>query len=286
MSDSPKNPVHIKRKDISTDITEVISHGGASSPLEAIGMKWISLPSEDGELKLETGDCEVACDILTGQATFTITSPLGNATFPEAGRRAQIFAGRLAVVYIPPRSHITMSADTANFQALWFEAPCDHGFPPSYIDPEEVAERTVGEGNLTREVYTALGPTNGAERLLLGETINLAGNWSSFPPHKHDQLSEPEVPMEEIYVYFFDPPGGFGIQRVYTDKGAKEPFDVAFPVQEGDAVAIPRGYHPVVAAAGYRLLYVWALVPKGESAANNRKLGAWTQDPAHRWVKV
>ena len=88
---------------------------------------------------------------------------------------------------------------------------------------------------------------------MIGETFNIAGGWSSFPPHKHDGADgEPE--LEEAYTFRFDPPEGFGFQAI--DR-AGDP--QAFVIRDGDTIGIPGGYHPVCAAPGYRLYYCWVL---------------------------
>jgi len=130
-------------------------------------------------------------------------------------------------------------------------------------------------------VQTAVGSNVDADRLLVGETFNPPGNWSSYPPHKHDTLNPPlEAPAEEIYFFLVSPPQGWGIQRIYTAPDHPEPLDEVYVVQDGDATILPRGYHPVCAAAGYRLYYLWGI------AGEERRYGAWTDDPAHAWVKA
>jgi len=84
--------------------------------------------------------------------------------------------------------------------------------------------------------------------------------------------------MEEVYHYFVQPSAGFGLQMVYTAPGDPHPFERVYRVQDGDTVVIPRGYHPVVAAGGYALAYLWAI--SGERV----DYGAWATDPAHEWL--
>jgi 5-deoxy-glucuronate isomerase len=107
---------------------------------------------------------------------------------------------------------------------------------------------------------------------MVGETFSPSGSWSSFPPHKHDGL-DGEPRLEEVYHFRVDLPGGFGIQRLYTSAGE----DVSLTVEDGDAVLIPYGYHPVAVAPGYRLYYLWAL------AGDERRLALY-EDPRHRWI--
>jgi 5-deoxy-glucuronate isomerase len=147
--------------------------------------------------------------------------------------------------------------------------------PPRIIRPadQDIAER--GEGNWGRTVRTILGPQHAAGRLLVGETINPAGNWSSYPPHKHDTHEPPrEVKLEEVYYFDFDPPEGFGVQIRY-DGSSEE----CFTVRRGDAAAIKAGYHPVVAAPGYQLYYLWLMAGEG------RQMIPYL-DPRHAWVQT
>jgi 5-deoxy-glucuronate isomerase len=117
-----------------------------------------------------------------------------------------------------------------------------------------------------------------AQRLVVGETFNPPGNWSSYPPHKHEVDAYPEeVRMEEIYYYRLNPPQGFGLQRIYTDDRS---LDLACAVEDGDTVLLPRGYHPVVAAPGYQLYYLWMLAGHTDRRMKPR------DDAEHTWVKA
>jgi hypothetical protein len=87
----------------------------------------------------------------------------------------------------------------------------------------------------------------------IGETINPSGNWFSSPPHKHDTNRPPiEGKFKEIYFYKVFPEQGFGIQRIYT----KKHFDESYTIENNDLILIPKGYHPVVVAPGYKLYYL------------------------------
>ena len=118
-----------------------------------------------------------------------------------------------------------------------------------------------------------LGPDDEAGRLIVGETLSPPGNWSSYPPHKHDRQAAPEeVALEEVYFYRLQPAGGFAVQIVYGDDR-----ESARIVRDGDVVTIASGYHPVVAAPGYALYYLWVLAGEG------RELVPYL-DPGHAWV--
>jgi 5-deoxy-glucuronate isomerase len=121
------------------------------------------------------------------------------------------------------------------------------------IRPEEVSVELRGEGNTQRRVQHILDTDQEAERLLLVEVITPAGNWSSFPPHKHDTENPPhEAYLEETYYHRLQPTNGFAFQRVYTYDG----FDETVAVHDGELVLVPKGFHVVSAAPGFDLYYL------------------------------
>lgn len=256
--------------------TEIVSPQNA--PLKWLRVGTVHLTAQSPEWTFETGDAEAALDIFGGLCTVNIHSSAGDATFPEIGKRAHVFAGKPTMVYIPRDSRVSLYAEGAVLDAALIFAPARQSYPAAVIYPEETITREVGRDNWSRTVVTAIGDNVRADRLIIGETFNPPGNWSSSPPHKHDRQNENETPMEEVYLYKTSPPGGFGLQRIYTAPDDPEPFDVTYAVQDGDAVVLPRGYHPVVAAPGYQLFYLWAL------AGEERRYGAWANDPAHAWI--
>jgi len=159
-------------------------------------------------------------------------------------------------------------------------APSTATAPPTLLAGPEVTAKNVGRDNWQRTVYSALAENVAAERLLAGETVNPPGNWSSFPPHKHDRSNPPnEAVLEEIYFFRTRPAQGFGLMWTYTAADDPEGFSTVFVIEDGDTVLLPKGYHPVVAAPGYELHYTWVL------AGEERRYGAWADDPRHAWVK-
>ena len=112
------------------------------------------------------------------------------------------------------------------------------------------------------------------------KTISPPGNWSSFPPHKHGVENPPEeTKLEEVYFFKIQPEEGFGMQRLYTDPDLDdEGFDEALVLKNNTVTIMPRGYHPVCAAPGYSVYYLWIL------AGKNRKLIP-KEDPQHSWIK-
>ncbi len=111
-----------------------------------------------------------------------------------------------------------------------------------------------GGGNATRQIIDILPPAAEADRLLVCEVLTPAGNWSSYPPHKHDRHAPPvEADLEETYYYRFSGPDGYGIQRLYTSDGRS---DQTIPVTGGDLIIVRDGYHPFVAAPGFDAYYL------------------------------
>ena len=217
------------------------------------------------------GELETVVVILSGVADVEAAGErLGTA-----GGRSSVFEGPGYAIYAPPGTPLRLTA-TEPVQLAIATAPEGPGgwSKARIIGPGDQRLAEVGKGNWTRNVRTILGPENAAGRLLLGETINPPGNWSSYPPHKHDVEAPPdEVRLEEVYLFKVDPPEGFGVQVRYDDAGSE-----AFTVRDGDAVVIRSGYHPVVAAPGYSLYYLWVMAGDGRQMIPHL-------DPAHAWVQ-
>ena len=217
------------------------------------------------------GDLETVVVVLGG----VVDVEANGESLGSAGGRSSVFEGPGHAVYAPPGTALRLKAMTPAQLAI-ATAPAGQGAPlkARIIGPGDQRLADVGKGNWSRSVRTILGPEHAASRLLLGETINPPGNWSSYPPHKHDRQRPPEeVRLQEVYFYKVDPAGGFGVQIRYDDAGAE-----TFIVRDGDVVSIPSGYHPVVAAPGYSLYYLWVM------AGDGRQMAPYL-DPAHAWVQ-
>jgi 5-deoxy-glucuronate isomerase len=227
----------------------------------------------------QTGSDEMVIDILGGKVTVSGKSPTGEFSFAKIGERENPFAGLPVMVYVPRNSTFEITAETENADIVIAAAPSKKDSKPKLIGTDEVAVKSVGADNWSRSVNTSIADNVDADMLLIGETLNPPGNWSSAPPHKHDVVKPPEAQMEEVYFFVFDPPQGFGMQRIYSGPDSPGQLDVGIPLENGTTVAIPFGYHPVVAGPGYKMLYVWVL------AGDTREFGTWTDDPKHTWIK-
>jgi 5-deoxy-glucuronate isomerase len=185
-----------------------------------------------------------------------------------------VFDGLAYTLYLPIDVEYRVTADTDCEMALC-SCPATRSFPARLITPDQVRVEVRGGGNATRQISSILMPDAAADRLIVVEVYTPAGNWSSFPPHKHDIHNPPaEVDLEEIYYYKVDRPDGYAIQRVYSYDGSR---DATLTVRDGELVLIPDGYHPVVAAHGYNIYYLNAL------AGSARSLAA-SFDPHYAWV--
>jgi 5-deoxy-glucuronate isomerase len=227
-----------------------------------------------------TGGREYVLDVFAGGARVAVESGGKRQVFERIGSRADVFSGPPAMVYLPPNSSYEIAALSDGFDAGLFSAPSKAAAEPKLLEGAAVTAKEVGRDNWRRTVYSALAENVPAERLLAGETLNPPGNWSSYPPHKHDRRNPPnEAVMEEIYFFRVRPAQGYGFIWTYTTADDPEGFSTVFVVEDGDTVLLPKGYHPVVAAPGYELHYTWVL------AGEERRYGAWADDPRHAWVK-
>lgn len=244
-------------------------------PRQETGLEYLEFGllrlNEGGQWQGETGDYEAAVVILGGRCDIRSADD----RWENLGRRADVFEGKATALYLPPHRSLSVTACGGGVTLAVCKALSESGGAPQLVLPEDVKSRTVGAHNWRREVQDIVGANVAAGRLLVGETYNEPGAWSSYPPHKHDAASPPdEVKLEEIYYFRVQPAEGFGIQRIYTADGS---MDEVYAIRDGDAVVIPRGYHPVAAAPGYRVYYLWML-------AGPERVMRPRDDPDHAWV--
>jgi len=218
-----------------------------------------------------TGGNELAMVVLGGVGT--VRSSAGE--WSSIGGRKHVFDGKPWTLYLPVGTEFEVKAESDLEVALCY-SKAEEKFPARLLRPEEVEVEVRGGGNATRQINHMLKPEFPAQRLLIVEVYTPSGNWSSYPPHKHDVHNPPgEVDLEEIYYYKIDQPEGYAIQRVYT---ADRKLDETITVRCGELVLIPEGYHPVVAAHGYNVYYLNALAGPARSMAAS-------DDPQYAWVR-
>jgi 5-deoxy-glucuronate isomerase len=217
------------------------------------------------------GDREVAIVLLGG--VCSVASSAGD--FPSVGGRADVFSGLPHTLYLPIGTRFTLTAISACDLAFCYSR-AEERHPAALIGPADVRVEIRGGGNATRQINHMIQPGFAAHRLLVCEVYTPSGNWSSYPPHKHDVHNPPgEVDLEEIYYYRVDRPEGYAIQRVYTPDRR---IDETIAVRDGELVLVPEGYHPVVAAHGYNVYYLNALAGSARSMAAS-------DDPQYAWVR-
>ncbi|HEX5190344.1 MAG TPA: 5-deoxy-glucuronate isomerase [Streptosporangiaceae bacterium] len=256
----------------------------------AAGWTWTALKVltlGPGETKvLDTGPCEMLVLPLAGSCTVSC----GGQRLELAGRPS-VFDGLSDFVYLPRAARAAISSAAGGRFALP-GAVADRDLPVRYGPAGDVAVELRGAGSCSRQVNNfCTQDAFEADRLLACEVITPAGNWSSYPPHKHDENRPGESVLEEIYYFEFRgagpggrPPGtprgeaAIGYQRVYGT--ADRPVDVLAEVRSGDVVLIPHGWHgPSMAVPGYDMYYLNVMAGPGERR--------WLicDDPDHAWIR-
>jgi 5-deoxy-glucuronate isomerase len=215
-----------------------------------------------------TGASECCLVLLTGHCRVIFGERV-----ETLGPRAGVFAGYPHAIYLPPGTAFRVEADRLT-ELADARAPATRKnvarLEARVIAPHDCGFEIRGGGNATRQIVDIMPPDFPADRLLVCEVFTPAGNWSSYPPHKHDVDRPPrEVKLEEIYYYRFDHPDAYGIQRLYDRRA-----DRAVTVRHGDVMLIRSGYHPFVTAYGYNAYYLNVL-------AGTRRSMAASDDPRY-----
>lgn len=220
----------------------------ASAGWGYVGFSVLQLPPQKVVSRQTEGN-EICLVVLSGRVRISA----GDVDFGLMGERESVFDGLPWSVYIPARSSWTVEAETPAEVAVC-AAPAEGRLPARIIPPSEVGEEVRGKGTNTRYVRNILPDSATAESLLVVEVVTPGGNWSSYPPHKHDVNDPPrETYLEETYYHRLKRGTGFALQRVYTDDRS---LDETMAVSDGDVVLVPRGYHPVGAPHGFDLFYL------------------------------
>ncbi|TDN63174.1 5-deoxy-glucuronate isomerase [Paraburkholderia sp. BL10I2N1] len=216
-------------------------------------------------------DREICLVVLSGVVSVTA----GEQQWNEIGMRTSVFDEHAPyAVYIPPRLQGEVIAHGAVELAIC-TAPAEGKLPARLIEPSSIKRSVRGVAANARYIADILPATEAAESLLVVEVRTPQSHSSSYPPHKHDTDAVPqESVLEETYYHRINPPQGFVFQRVYTDDRS---LDVSMAVEDGDAVLVPRGYHPVVVPYGYESYYLNVM-------AGPTRQWCFKNDPAHEWL--
>jgi 5-deoxy-glucuronate isomerase len=236
------------------------------------GLRTIEL-GPAGSRVIETGPMEIAVVPLAG--SFTVECE--GRRFELAGRD-DVFQRVSDFAYLPIDSEARISS-AAGGRAALPSALASRRLEPAYGPAEDVPVEVRGAGAASRQINNFMEPNAfEADKLVAVEVLTPEGNWSSYPPHKHDECRKGEAVLEEIYYFEIDGTDGFGFHRLYTTDGE---IDATETVGDGDVFLIPRGYHgPSVAAPGHHMYYLNVLA----GPAPERTM-AFCDDPAHHWIR-
>ena len=247
------------------------------------GLRVVTLPPGEARVLASERD-EMAILPLSG----------GRVTVDVEGRRLDL-AGRRSVfervtdwAYVPLDTELRLSSPDGAELAL-ASARAGRRLEPVVVAADDVPVEVRGAGPATRQVNNFLTPEAfaGADKLICCELLTPDGNWSSYPPHKHDEdVPGVEVALEEIYYFRIGragsveyEPDGYGVHRTYTADGS---IDATVTVRDGDAFLVPRGYHgPCVAAPGYPMYYLNVM-----AGPEPGRVMAFADDPAQSWVRA
>ncbi len=220
----------------------------------------------------ESDEEEIGLVTLSGSCAVYIAGQHA-VEWPNLGGRPNPFAGAPGAAYIPRDTSYRVAGET-DVELAVFKAKCDVRREPFALKPGDLAAGSVGAANWRRDVRLIFPPGSARTgRLIIGETINPPGNWSGFPPHKHDKVAADEYPLEEVYFFKTQPVEGYGVQLIY---GGEEG-DRAHIIGNDDVAVFRSGYHPLVAAPGVQVYFIWAL-------AGNERIYKVSIDPRYRWL--
>ena len=260
--------IHPKAPDVNGRVLEITPQ---SAGWKYVGFAVYKLGRGASITRREEGR-ETCIVILSGKANFKS----GATSYDNIGERENLFDGKSPyAVYVPQNTEYTLEATSENMEIALCTAPGGGEHRVRLIGPDAISMEQRGEGTNTRFVRNILPETEAAHSLLIAEVITPGGNWSSYPPHKHDSDNIPqESCLEETYYHRLNPSQGFAFQRVYTDS---RDIDETLSVEDGDVVLVPRGYHPVGASHGYDLYYLNVM-------AGPNRVWIFKNDPAHEWM--
>ncbi|NBD25458.1 5-deoxy-glucuronate isomerase [Paenibacillus glycinis] len=218
-----------------------------------------------------TGEQEACLVLLAGRADVATAERAWN----NIGARMSVFEKIPPYsVYVPSGDRFEVTAVTELRLAVC-RAPGKGTHAARLIGPEHVGVEARGQGSTERLIHNILPESEAADSLLVVEVFTPGGHWSSYPPHKHDRDRLPEESLlEETYYYHVEPKQGFAVQRVYTDDRS---LDETLAVASGEAVLVPRGYHPVSAPPGYEVYYLNVM-------AGPVRTWKFHNDPDHAWL--
>jgi 5-deoxy-glucuronate isomerase len=231
----------------------------SNSDLQHLHYGRVRLDADSPRASFETGARETALLCMKGRCHV------------QVGTEA-VDLGLYDGIYVPRGSFVEIETDT-EVDLVEVAAEVSGDYPLQVVRYEEVKRTpslkfTTGGEASRRDLNIIIGANVKAGRIVAGFTHSAPGNWTSWPPHEHTDM------LEEVYVYFDMPAPAFGIQLVYTDRDRPEFVQV---VREGDAVLMPAGYHPNVAAPGHKINFIWLMAARRE--VEDRRFGVVNVQP-------
>ena len=219
-----------------------------------------------------TGDLEVILVIVEGRVNLSANGQ----DFGTCGERLNVFEKtKPTCLYVPNGGEWQAVAETDCTIAVC-TAPGKSGHPVRLITPEDIGSEERGKGANTRHIHPiAMEEFDVADSLLVTEVFTPQGNWSSYPPHRHDEDDYPRMTyLEETYYHRLNPSQGFGFQRVFTDDRS---LDETIAVSDGEVVLVPKGHHPCGAPYGYEMYYLNVM-------AGPIRKWRFENHPDHEWI--
>jgi 5-deoxy-glucuronate isomerase len=220
----------------------------------------IILDSTLSRVAFESGSREIALIVMAGACMALVNGE-------------KIPLGQYDALYVPRASAVEIST-VANVDIVECAAEVDGDYPLQvirYADVEKDSKLKFSTGGdaAKRTINVLIGGNVKAGRVLAGFTRSMPGNWTSWPPHEHSRM------LEEVYVFFDMPPPAYGVQFVYTNRETPEFVGM---VADGDAVVVPKGYHPNVGIPGHSINFVWMMAAQREG--DDRQFGVVNVEPA------
>ncbi|MCO5224539.1 MAG: 5-deoxy-glucuronate isomerase [Thermomicrobiales bacterium] len=243
---------------------------------ESAGWTYVGLTVEQiaaGDSWSYAAESDEICIVpLRGSAVIT-----SNHCEWTVSRPGTMFDGKPTCLYLPVGSSFTATSE-AGAELAVTASRATVSFPAKLIEPDDIDVEIRGAGNAARQISHIIKPEFPADNLLVVEVFTPSGNWSSFPPHKHDVSRMPEEAiLEEIYYYRINPDDGFALQRLYFADGS---FDHAWTIHDGDLLLVPEGYHAFAVAHGYTGYYLNILAGPEEVRTMQP-----ADDPRYAWVR-
>jgi 5-deoxy-glucuronate isomerase len=274
MSSRPLDPQKLFFSDTASRFGRHMAVSPANSELEHLHYGRIRLDAAHcaaagRALAFETGARETGLLCMKGRCRVRGRA---SGAAASAERDEDIRLDQYDALYVPPGSSVVIDTD-GQLDLVEVAAEVDGDYPLQVIRYSDVAKEpslrfSTGSEGCRRELNVLLGSNVRAGRIVAGFTRSAPGNWTSWPPHEHAAI------LEEAYVYFDMPPPAFGVQLVYSDPERPE---FARIVRDGDAVLMPAGYHPNVAAPGHSINFIWMMAARTE--VKDRSFGVVNVQP-------